>query len=457
MLRRAPAAIPLVASGLAIAALLMPGNARANVTIQGTGTVTAGYTDNVLSAPDQPIVGGAPREGDALFQIIPGAVLTSVAPRLLERLAYTFTADLFARHTEANTYSNRLEWLATILTSPKTKLTLSLQSQQGRVSTFLINQPSAATTVGVLSTNNDTNFFAQDVVEALDATPLADWHVTEGITFHAFVPIDRGKLPDSYSVIAGAGVDRLFRYDGVGLLLNANFIQYIQPRDPTTDVAIGFDDRQVLTSLVARWRRDWSRAWSTEAQLGVISLVGASADPAASTETAWQPSALAALRWANERGNAELHYLHTAAPNTLAGNTFSVDEVALQAGVPIYRDKVSIAATVAYQHARFVALVPGAPEATGNVAVVDVTVGYQPIPEVGVFARYSLFDQFGSPPVNNVPSVLPDLTRNVVMVGATVTYPVRAAARVPTAGASRIDGADQPDFPEPHATEQPQR
>ncbi len=452
MSRRAPVratlAIPLM--------LVMPAIALGKVTIQGTGTVTAGYTDNVLSAPDQPTPGSAPREGDALFQLIPGLVVASVAPRFMERLEYAFTADLFARHSEADSYSNRLDWSGAFLTSATTRLTLTLDSQQGRVSTFIINQPSTGTTVGVLSQNNDTNFFSQSVVEGFDATPVANWHVLQGVSFRAFVPIERGKLPDSYNVTASLGAERYFLKDAVGLVLSANFVQYIQPRDPTTDVSLGFDDKQVLTSLVARWRRDWSRSWNTEADLGVISLVGASADPAASTETAWQPNALAAVRWVRDIGSAELHYLHTATPNSLAGNTFSTDEVALLAGVPLFRGKVVVGATVAYQHAKVVALTPGVPEASADLALVDVTIGYQALSWLRVFVRYSLYDQFGTPPLNGVPSALPDLTRNLVMAGANVIYPAVAAVRAPLRGASRVDEADQEAFPEPHAAPPPQ-
>ncbi|HEY2743302.1 MAG TPA: hypothetical protein VGL86_01710 [Polyangia bacterium] len=440
---RATLAIPLL--------ILVPAIAHAKVTIQGTGTVTAGYTDNVLNAPDQPTAGASPREGDALFQLIPGVVIASLAPRFMERLVYTFTADLFARHSEADSYSNMLDWAGTFLISPTSRLTLTLDTQQGRISTFTINQPSSGTTVGVLAQNNSTNFFSQDVAEDLDTTPAPGWRVTQGAFFRAFVTIDRGKLPDSYNAIASVGAERLFAKDAVGLTLSANFVQYIQPRDPTTDVPLGFDDKQVLTSLAARWRRDWSPMWNTEADLGVISLVGASADPTASTETTWQPSALAALRWVRDIGSAELHYLHTATPNSLAGNTFAVDEVALQAGVPLLRAKMLIGATVAYQHAKLIALAPDAPQATADLALLDVTIGYQALAWLRVFVRYSLYDQFGSPAVNGAPSALPDLTRNVVMAGANVVYPAVAAVRAPLRGAARVDEADQQAFPEPHA------
>ena len=432
--------------------LLAPGGggrrASAKVTLQATGTASVGYTDNATSATDE-----QPRDSDAIFQLVPGAVLSQEAPRLQQRLAYAFTADLFARHFEASSYSNRLDWLGSILTSTTTKLTLSLQTLQGRISTFNVNQASSDTTVGVLPANTQTDFFSQTASEAFEATPTAGWRVTQDLLFNAFVPIDRGRQPDTYSTTVGIGGERFFRDDAVGLVLRCAFVDYQQPRDPMTDVAIGFDDRQLLTSLVARWRRDWSRSWNTEAQLGAISIVGVSAEPATPVETAWEPSALAAVRWVQDIGSAELHYAHTVAPNTLTGNTLATDEAALIAGVPLFAAKVLIGATVAYQHVHQLALAPGVTEATANLVVVDATIGWLPRPEVRVFARYSLFDQFGSPPVGGVPAVLPDLTRNVVMVGVNVTYPAVAALRAPLRGASRVDETDQPAFVAPHAPE----
>lgn len=419
--------------------------------MQGTGTVTTGYNDNILTAPDNPTIGAPPRQGDVQVQLRPGAALTSQAPRFIERLAYTFTADLFARHSEANSYSNALAWTGTLLASPTTRLTLNAQSQQGRISTFTINQSSADATVTAISQNADTNFFSQQAGQALESNPDPAWRVLEATSFQAFIPIDRGRLPDTYTVDAAVGGDRLFRSDALGLVLRCEIVDFAAARDPSTDVPLGFDRQQVLTSLVARWRRDWSRAWNSEAALGVVSIVGLTADPASPTETTWQPSALAALRWVDDAGNAEVHYAHLVAPNTLAGNTFVTDEAALQAGLPLARGKVVIGATVAYQHTRLLPLVAGVTAETANLVLLDATVGWQPMPELRVFARYSLFDQFGTNPQPGLRPILPDLTRNVVMVGAEVIYPAVASLRAPVRGASRVDESDQQSFPEPHA------
>lgn len=439
-----------------LVALALPSpSARANVSIQGGGGASTGWTDNVLNAPDEPTSKSPPRQGDFLFQLSPRVILSTGEPRFLQRLTYQFTADLFARHSEANSYSNMLDWVANVLASRATTLTFTLQSMQGKVSTFTFNQPSSEANVGVLPQNSNTNFFSQQAIEQLDATPRPLWHVYQALRFNAFVLIDRGRLPDTYQLAGDLGFDRIFRSDALGLLARVDFLDYAQPRDPTTDVPVGFDERQVLTALVARWRRDWSPSWSTEADLGGVVFAAASADPTASTLTAVRPTALAALRWSREYGSADLRYTHDVSANALAGRTFETDAVTLQAGVPIVRAKMVLGATASYQYARQLSLAGDLADLTAHVVLVDVTIGWQPLEYLGVFARYSFFDQFGLPPVNDVPSLLPDLTRNTVMVGVTVLYPPRAGIRIATKQPTRVDRSDQPEFPEVHAAEPP--
>ena len=164
------------------------------MTIQGTGTVTGGWSDNILNAPDEKTAAGPARESDFFFQLVPGAVLSSASPRFLQRLAYTFTADLFVHHTEANSYSNTLEWAGDVAVSKTTNVIFTLQTQQGRLSTFNLNQPSAGAGVAVLPQNADVNFFSQSAGDSLDWAPTAQWRVSQTLLFRAFDP-DRSRRP----------------------------------------------------------------------------------------------------------------------------------------------------------------------------------------------------------------------------------------------------------------------
>jgi hypothetical protein len=450
MSRRAPVRAPLfsattVAAIALVASTLTPARAHAKATIQATTTGSAGWTDNVLNAPDQQVPGGPARESDFFFQIAPGAVVSSASPRFIQRLAYTFTADLFVTHSEADSYSNSLEWAADLLASRTTTLILTLLTLQGRLSTFAINQQSSGATVAVLPATN-INYFSQNATESLEWLPSSKWRLSQVLLFRAFIPIDRGVQPDVYNVVPELSFDRLWSRDALGLVLREEYVEYVPPRDPMTNVA-GFDTRQAVTTLLARWRRDWTPFWSTEAALGAVAGVGASDDPMVPSETAWEPSALAAVRYTHDFGAAELRYAHDVVPNPLAGSTFSTDEVAVQGGLPIVRAKMFLGATAAYQHARLLPLGQGVAAADADIVLVDFTIGWQPRPEIGLFARYSLYDQFGSPPVMDVAATLPDITRQTVMVGLNVIYPAVAAAKVQTRQSARVDRSDDA-FPE---------
>lgn len=459
MSRRAPTRAPLfpattVAALALVATALTSTPASAKASIQATGAASAGWTDNILNAPDEKTTSGPARESDFFFQLMPGAAVTSASPRFLQRLAYTFTADLFVTHSEANSYSNALEWAADVLASRTTTLILTLLSLQGRLSTFALNQASSGATVAVLPANANINYFSQSATEGLEWLPNVHWRVTQLALFRAFIPIDRGIQPDVYDADGELGFERLFRIDSLGLVLRSQFVEYVPPRDPMTNVA-GFNTQQEVLTLLARWRRDWTPFWSSEAALGVVGGIGSSDDPMVPSQTAWEPSAIAAVRYANDKGAGELRYVHNVTPNPLAGSTFSTDEVALQAGLPLVRAKMYLGATAAYQHARLLPLAQGVVAASADVVLIDATIGWQPRPEIGLFVRYSLYDQFGSPPEMDVPATLPNLTRHTVLLGVNIVYPAVAAAKVPNRLGSRVDRSDQAGFPEPQAA-QPQ-
>jgi hypothetical protein len=453
MSRRAP----VRASHLVLAVVLVAsaaGRAGAKVSLQVLGGVAAGWTDNILNAPTQVVALQLGRQSDFFFQIAPGAALASATPRLLQRLAYTFSADLFVRHSEANSFTNTLDWSGFVAASPTVDILLTLQSQQGRLNTFNLQAPSAGgQVVPALTGATSTNFFSQTVSEAITWTPRAQWRAVETGFFRAFIPTDRGQLPNTYNFIAELGADRIFTRDSIGFLARADYVDFAAVRDPNTNVVTASEQQQIITAAVARWRRDWSPAWSTEGALGVVEAMNATDG----SGRAWQPSVLAAARWFRDQANAELRYAHDAVPNPLAGTSFAYDEVALTGAAPLgSRSHLFVGATAAYLHVRQISAAAGLTDTTASIVQCDVTLGWQPRPEFDLYARYSLFDQFGSPPIDmTTQAALPSILRNTVLIGINVVYPAVAAARVPTRQGTRVDRTDQPGFPEMH--QQPPR
>jgi hypothetical protein len=440
MSRRAPTRAPQLLLTIALVAGVAARAHGGKVSLQVIGGVAAGWSDNILNAPTQVVTNQRGRESDFFFQLAPGAALASAGPRLLQRLAYTFTADLFVRHSEANSFSNTLDWNGFIATSPTTDLLLTLQSQQGRLNTFNLQVPSAGgVVVPALTGATSTNFFSQTASESLTWTPTAQWRGVETTFFRNFI----GEL----------GAERIFLRDSLGLLVRADFVDFSAVRDPNTNVVTTSEQQQIITTALARWRRDWSPSWSTEGALGVVEAMNATDG----SGRAWQPSVLAAVRWFRDLANAELRYAHDAVPNPLAGSSFAFDEVALTVAAPLgARTHLFVGATAAYLHVRQISAVAGLTDDTASIVQCDVTLGWQPRPEFDLYARYSLFDQFGAPPIDMTTQAnLPSIYRNTILIGINVIYPAVAAARVPTRRGSRVDRTDQPGFPEMH--QQPPR
>lgn len=449
MPRRAPTSGPLFVSLLA---LLVAGDALAAPAWQVFGTAAVGWTDNVLNAPNQPLPGQRGRESDFFFQLSPGAALTTGSPRFIQRLSYTFTADLFTTHPDGDSYSNSLNWAGLADPSRTTHLLVVAQSQQGRISTFNLQLPAAAGQATVLANGTAVNFFSQFVSETLtwDITPK--WRAWESAAFRAFIPIDRGQLADTYTASGELGSERLFTVDGVGLVARTEYINYRSPRGPKGMITLP-DQEQLLTSLVARWRRDWSTSWSSEVNLGLVE-----AEPLhlPGAKRVWQPTGMLALRYTRDTASAELRYAHDVLANPLAGSSFLYDNVSLRGTVPLpAKWRLFLGATATYQHAQALSLTGGLSDTHAHVVLLDCSLTWQALPELGVFARYSFFDQLAHnaplSPMGPAATTLPDLMRNTVLLGVSVSYPATMAVRVPTRSATRVDRSDEPGIPADHA------
>lgn len=454
---RAPLGAPLAVAALALVGLV-PARAHANASWQLVGNAAVGWTDNVLSAPNDPMPGMRGRESDFFFQLAPGVALTTASPRFISRVAYTLTGDIFVLHGEGDAYTNTLDWSAFSDLSRAVDLLLVAQSQQGRLSMFNLSTGSAQQQPGVLPANTQVNFFSQLFMETIGWSITPQWHTWQTGTFRAFIPTDRGQLADSYEGIGELGGERSFKFDALGLVLRADFVDFVGPVD-STGMKLTPDQQQLISSAGARWRRDWSPSWSTELDAGVVEAEPLDV-PGASR--VWQPNGLAALRYFNDRGSGELRYQHDIMPNPAAGASFLYDEVALNASVPLgQKSKFFLSATVSYQYAQALNQNGSVSGTHAHVAAADVSLDYQPRPEIGIFARYSLFDQLATNEVSTDPTMaapfLPSMLRNVVMLGVSVLYPAVAVAKVPTRRGTRVDKADQPGIPAAHTQPPPTR
>lgn len=448
---RAPTRAPLL-TAIALS-LVVSARASAKATWQALGTVASGWTDNVLDAPNTPLPNQRGRESDFFFQLAPGAALTTAAPRFISRLGYTLTADVFVEHSEGDSYTNTLDWAGFADLSPTTDLLLVAQSQEGRLSTFNLSLASAAQQPGVLPTNTQTNFFGQLFSETLSWNVTPEWRTYETGFFRAFIPIDRGQLADSYEALGELGAEHAWRSDALGLVARTSYVNFLALTDAMGNVTSPGQE-QLINTAFGRWQRDWSLSWSSELDLGVVEAEPLHVDGATRL---WQPSVLAALRYFKDLASAEVRYTHDILPNPIAGSSFLNDEVGLSALLPLPKvTRTFIGASASYQHSQLLNEDGSLSGSFAHVINADVTVDVRVLPELGLFARYAVFDQLAtnegpsSDPLHQITN-LPSILRNTVMVGMNVIYPAVAVARVPTRRGTRVDRSDQPGIPEYHA------
>jgi hypothetical protein len=430
----APAALALTT--LLALSLAGGGRAGANESLQGQLSVAAGWTDNVLAQPT--------REQDAVFQLRPGIIYTNAAPRALQQLGDTFSADLFALHSNGNSYSNRLYWTGLFLTSPKSELFTQIDSSVGKLNTLNSLTDSATAVTGVLPPGG-TVYFDTLARESFNWNVVPKWRLNQAGNFRVFVPlVPANASPVSWDGVLSLGAERLFKRDSVGFDFRTEYIQYDEQRDATTNTVLVPTARQIVLTLLPRWRRDWTPFWSTELAAGAVMAFRAEDGSGVFVE----PVGVAALRYIREFMTGELTYAHNVTANPFAGQTFAIDEVALRGLFPFgQRSKVALGISGGYQHARTISAVGGALSGNFDVVLADATLTWQPRPEVGLFLRYQFFDQFAPTPERT-------FFRNNVLLGVSAIYPATAAAAVPRRPGQRVDRSDMT-IPEPHSPPPP--
>ena len=423
------------------------------VGLQGTFAGDVAWTDNVMNAPTNPPRAFMlrPPVADFFFELRPGLLLSSAGPRAVTRTEYFFQADLFATQSQGNSYSNTVSWQGFFLPSPKGELLFSVLGQQGRLNTFNLTEPSASSTVTVLPAQAaSTNFVQVSPSQVLIYHLPERWTVTQSLVGRAWFDLDPGVLPNVYEVVAEAGADHRWKVDAIGFNLRLDFVDYDAVRSATSNAITAPSQQQLLNRLMLRYRRDWTNFWNSELDAGIVEANGFGASGGI---IIIQPAALAALRYNHRRGSGELMYQHMTQPNAVAASTFAVDEAALRGTLPFpERSHLYFSATAAYQHARQIDFATGLTLSSAEVLVVDGTLRWQPRPEVGVFARFSLFDQFGHPDEGATAQL--SIKRTVAMLGVNIMYPGIPVSRVPSqqsVTAGRVDRADVEMIPEPHS------
>jgi hypothetical protein len=437
---------------LVVMAVCAPGAAHADEwSLHLLGNGMAAWTDNVFSAPDEPVIEGAPeREADFYYQVRPGALFSYETPRMVHELGYDLEANFYQDHGDAGSLTHRVGWRGFFLTSPNTEVNTSASFSTGDINSLIsrnqANQGGQATLPG-----GNVEFVQADVTEHFSLQVTRPLRLTQGALARRFETKDDFNTTSTGMEIGGSlGVDRAWRDDSLGLVLSTTFVQLERrtpetvPDDDPSAYDVAGDDSMNLQAVVS-WRRDLGRHWSSVIDGGVTALVPLDEGD----ELVLQPTVGGQLAYFPDWGSASLQVRRSVAPNLyLAQNTIT-DAAILSAWLPLpwltsdpALPRLTFMASGGAQRTQIIDLENGE-IADGLVMLTgDVAVAYTPMNAIAFSVRYQHIRQNADDMTLLPMQTNFDYTRNTVMITAYARWPDRLAGEIPQRESLRVDRSD---------------
>jgi hypothetical protein len=431
-----------------VLAVVWPGPACAGTSLQATLGVSVGVTDNVNSAPTDPVPGNPGRETDLISTITPGLILTLGSARAVQRVTYLFNAILYAKNTSSDTYSNNLSWNGFFIPSKRSTLSLSFLISEGRQSTFNNLNDSSTPNVQVqppaileLLTISASQSFGYELTKRL--------RLVQQLGFGTTYLLGAGGAEATTQDVNGrVGLEWSIGRDVLGLDATLDYANFPEQSGPliaagglvNQNGAITLQQQQITVTPLSRWRRDLTYFLSARAQLGAVVLF----DPTQPSALLVQPAGGAGLNLFSSKATADLAYNHSVQPNLLLRANFVTDSATLR-GIFLLGERSGFSLNLGLGYAYARQINPDASlGAIAHTVTADATVFYRPYRFLNFFLRYQLEYQHGDP-ADLAP--IPAYYRNTLLFGLTAIYPTEVAAAVPNQPFGlRADGRDAPDI-----------
>lgn len=413
------------------------------------GVAQAGWTDNIISSPDDDDPTTPEPEADIYYQIQPGARFAYESPRTIQQLTYGFSAYLYQEHSEANSYNHNLRYGLFWLTGPRSEMTFHVGGATGQVNTFQLGgDPSMG---GVDPVPGGTSTYYQ-----LEAGQMArlqidpNWRATEELSTRLFTSqAELGMATTEtfgYDIGLSLGGDRSWAEQGIGFTVSSHFISLQQEGEGVPDEDEDPRD-QVNVGLEIGYRRDLSRQWAGRLHAGVTALIPIDQEDAS---TAFQPTAGATANYFLQRGGTFTFLAErSVAPNLYIAENTVATHFLVNAWYPLrWRAHApldplfAVGGSAGYQRGHRIDLTDNTLSSAWNVYLADAAVFITPqsVP-LRISVRYQFVYQDGVDD-GSLPVAFPSYMRNTVMITVGGRYPTRVAAEVPIREGLRVDGSD---------------
>jgi hypothetical protein len=414
------AAAPAAADGYSLHALL---------------NVRNGWTDNLHSAESE--TSTPPKEADFYTQIVPGFLGVWERPRLIQELFYEAEANLYLEASEGASLSHRAGWRGFILLSPLSEMTTSVQGSAGVLNTFN-TWGQSQTGEPVFLPSAESKFAMLEARELYSRQLSRPVRFTQSATGRVFSSTAEGAAESTtgYEVGLGAGVDRAWNFNALGLNVSSSYaVLGAGTADPT---------QSMFASMTGSWRRDLSERWSSMVDIGATVIVPVEAED----QISYGPTAGVTIGYYPEWGAAGLSARRSITPNVfLQANTIN-DMATANAWLPLpwfARDprqpRLTFGASAGAGFSQMIDSETGQEYSGSRVLMTDVGLGFEIRDQMHTGLRYQYVDQSISDEAqaNLMLANLTDYERHTVLLTFYARWPARVAAEVPIRASLRVD------------------
>lgn len=387
--------------------------AEPKITVHAAGTASGGYTDNVLSAPDDPAPGDDPREGDVFTELAPAVLVVVDTPRTFNEIGYGVRLLRFADSDAGNSLNHQGNWRGLFLLSPLSQLRTSATVRAG--------QSSALATDGALAgvlPFGESSFISAAVDEVFARRLDREWSVEQTAVASIQSASGGGIETRGVETGAGGGVRRTFRNTEIGASAGARYIDL--DRDTAAEI---FNQQAVIGDVRASVGRDLGRRWTVRGELGgrFLAALDGSFDPR------FGPVALISASYIERIGELSTTAEHTLAPNLLVARHAVTDRLVLRGRLPMWRDiddraRLSLSGSIGYQRVKALALADLATEAITDALIGDLGAAVAPTPDLTVSLRYQYRRQEAD---LGLADAVPSFDRSTVILSLNGVYPRR--------------------------------
>ncbi len=425
---------------LGVAALVSaPSAARADGwSLHVLGSLETGWTDNLFSAPDDPVPGveTPAREADLYTRIQPGLLFAWERPNIINQFDYTLEGNAYLSHDEAWSLSHRGGWRGFFLLTPRSEMNAGVQLGMGTLNTFTTRTTADAGTVTVLP-SAQSDFVSVDGSEHYSYQVSRPLRFTQGATARLFQTDDQtlDSTSQGYEIGGSLGLDRSWRFDAVGLNVGTSFVSLERVTPGMTEATDQMNAQATLS-----WRRDLTVRWSSMVDGGVITLVPLDEGD----EVVIQPTIGAGVGYYPNWGSAGVQVRRSVAPNLLIAQNTVSDSAIANAWLPLpwltddpMLPKLSTQGTLGFSRTQIIDAGSGELQSGFDVVSADAALNYAPRAGMSVTLRYQYVLQDGAE--DAVLGEVFGYDRHTVLLSFYGRWPERLAAEVPLRASLRVD------------------